>query len=202
MKTKIILHGKIAKQFGKSFEFYNIRSLKNAVSAMNIINPKFKSYLVGESQRGINYQILVDEKIVKNVNNFTDIRPESKIHFVPCIFGADPVSLIVSLVVNLVVAGIQYLLFPQEALNERRIEASIKGESYMFSTPDNIARQGQALPLGYGRLRIGSQIVSSSVINKDLSNNSFDNSDFGYSDNIKNQISEFLNLSLLKNEYM
>ena len=72
----------------------------------------------------------------------------------------------------------------------------------MFSSPDNLARQGQALPLGYGRLRIGSQIVSSSVINKDLSNNDFDNSDFGYSDNIKNQISEFLNLSLLKNEYM
>lgn len=202
MKTKIILHGKLAKQFGKSFEFYNIRSLKNAVSAMNIINPKFKSHLVRESQRGINYQILVDEKIIKNVNNFTDIRPESKIHFVPCILGADPVSLIISLVVNLVVAGIQYLLFPQEALNERRIEASIKGESYMFSSPDNLARQGQALPLGYGRLRIGSQIVSSSVINKDLSNNDFDNSDFGYSDNIKNQISEFLNLSLLKNEYM
>jgi len=72
----------------------------------------------------------------------------------------------------------------------------------MFSTPDNLARQGQALPLGYGRLRIGSQVVSSFILNKDLSNNQFDNSDFGYSDNIKNQISEFLNLSLLKNEYM
>ena len=169
---------------------------------MNTINPEFKSYLVKQSQEGINYQMIVDEKIVQNIDNFTDIKPESEIQFVPCILGADPVTIIVSLVVNLVVAGIQYLLYPKEALNDRRIEASIKGESYMFSTPENLARQGQALPLGYGRLRIGSQIVSSFIINKDLSNNIFDNSDFGYSDNIKNQISEFLNLSLLKNEYM
>ena len=93
-------------------------------------------------------------------------------------------------------------MFPSEAMDDRRIEASIKGESYMFSSPDNLARQGQTLPLGYGRLRIGSQIINSSITTKDLHNNSFDNTDFGYSDNIKNQFSEFLNLSLLKNEYM
>ena len=202
MKTKIILHGKIAKKFGKSFEFYNINNLRSAVSAMNTIDPEFKSYLVKQSQEGIHYQVIVDEKIVQNVNNFTNIKPESEIQFVPCILGADPVTILVTLVVNLIVAGIQYLLYPEEALNERRIEASIKGESYMFSSPDNLARQGQTLPLGYGRLRIGSQVVSSFITNTNLSNNVFDNSDFGYSDNIKNQISEFLNLSLLKNEYM
>ena len=202
MKTQIILHGKLAKKFGKSFEFYNIHNLKNAVSAINTLNPEFKSYLVKQSQKGINYQVIVDGKIVQNVNNFTDIKQESKIQFVPCILGCDPVTIIVTLVVNLIVAGIQYLMFPTDAMDERRIEASIKGESYMFSSPDNLARQGQALPLGYGRLRIGSQIISSHIISKDLSNNTFDNSDFGFSDNIKNQISEFLNLSLLKNEYM
>lgn len=202
MKTKITLHGKLAKKFGKSFEFHNIHNLKNAVSAINSINPEFKSYLIKQSQEGINYQIIIDKEIVQNVNNFTNIKPESNIQFVPCILGADPVTIITALIVNLIIAGINYLMFPSEALDDKRIEASIKGESYMFSSPENLARQGQALPLGYGRLRIGSQIVSSSVTNRDLSNNQFDNSDFGYSDNIKNQISEFLNLSLLRNEYM
>lgn len=202
MKTKIILHGKLAKKFGTSFEFCNIHNLKNVVSAINTVNPEFKSYLVKQSQEGINYEVVVDGKTVQNVNNFTDIKPESKIQFVPCILGSDPVTIIVSLVVNLIMAGIQYLMFPSEALDEKRIEASIKGESYMFSSPDNLARQGQTLPLGYGRLRVGSQIISSHVLSKDLSDNEFDNSDFGFSDNIKNQISEFLNLSLLKNEYM
>lgn len=202
MKTKIILHGKLAKKFGKSFEFYNIHNLKNAVSAMNTINPEFKSYIVKQSQKGINYQIMIDGEILQNVDNFTDIKAESNVHFVPCILGADAVTIIVTLIVNLIVAGIQYLMFPQDALNEKRIEASIKGESYMFSSPENLARQGQTLPLGYGRLRIGSQIITSHMVSRDLSNNDFDNSDFGFSDNIKNQISEFLNLSLLKNEYM
>jgi len=201
MKTKIILHGKLSKRFGKSFEFFNVGSLKNAVSAINSIHPEFKSHLIEQSQRGINYQILVDRNLVQNVKSFKGVKPQSTIEIVPCISGCDPTTIIVTLVFNLIMAGIQYLLFPPEALNERRIEASIKGESYIFSTPDNLARQGQALPLGYGRLRIGSQIVSSYITNKNLSNNVFDNSDFGYTDNIKNQISEFLNLSLLKNDY-
>tara|TARA_B110000483_G_scaffold128420_1_gene154045 strand:+ start:599 stop:1207 length:609 start_codon:yes stop_codon:yes gene_type:complete len=202
MKTKITLHGKLAKKFGESFEFYNIRNLKNTVSAINTINPEFKSYLIKQSQKGINYQIIVDGEMVQNVDNFTDLKPGSNVHFVPCILGADPISFIISLVINLIIAGIQYLMFPSEALDDRRIEASIKGESYMFASPDNLARQGQALPLGYGRLRVGSQIVNSSITTRDLNDNKFDNTEFGYSDNIKNQFSEFLNLSMLKNEYM
>ena len=79
---------------------------------------------------------------------------------------------------------------------------SIKGESYIFSTPDNLVQQGQPLPLGYGRLRVGSQIISSSITNTDLKNANIDNSDFGYTDNLKDQISDFLNLSLLNNNYL
>lgn len=202
MKTKIILYGKISKEFQQKFEFFNIGNLKSAISAINSVCPNFKNHLVKEATRGINYQILVNRKLIQNVKTFNDVGPESTIEIVPCISGADPVTLLVSLVTNLIVTGIQYLLFPQEQLEGRTIEAAIKGQSYIFSTPDNLARQGQPLPLGYGRLRVGSQIVSSYITNKDLEDNIFDNSDFGYTDNIKNQISEFLNLNLLKNNYL
>jgi predicted phage tail protein len=202
MKTKIILYGKISKEFQKKFEFFNIGNLKSAISAIDSVCPSFKNYLVKEARRGINYQILVNRKFVQDVSNFNNVEPESIIEIVPCISGADPVTLIISLVTNLIVAGIQYLLFPREALEGRTIQAAIKGESYIFSSPDNLAKQGQTLPLGYGRLRVGSQIVSSYITNKDLKDNAFDNSDFGYTDNIKNQISEFLNLNLLNNNYL
>lgn len=202
MKTKIILYGKISKEFKEEFEFFNIGNLKSAISAINSVYPNFKNHLMKEAAKGINYQILVDRRLVQNVKSFDDIKTESTIEITPCINGADPATLLLSLVTNLIMTGIEYLLFPKEALQERAIEASVKGESFIFSTPDNLARQGQPVPLGYGRLRVGSQIVSSHITNKNLGDDTFDNSDFGSADNIKNQISEFLNLNLLNNNYL
>lgn len=200
MKTKIILHGRLSKKFQKEFEFSNVKNLKTVVSAINSVHPDFKSSLLQDARQGINYQILIDRKIAKNVKNENELKNNSTIEIVPCLLGADPATIITTLIVNLLVAGITYLMTPDAT--PRRIEASIKGESYIFATPDNLVKQGQALPLGYGRLRVGSQIISSSITNTDLKDINIDNSDFGYTDNLKDQISDFLNLSLLNNNYL
>ena len=200
MKTKVILHGKISRKFQKEFEFFNVKNLKTVISAIDSIHPNFKNSLLQDARQGINYQILIDRKITKNLKAVKEIKDNSTIEIVPCLLGADPNTILVSLIVNLVVAGITYLMTPDA--QPRRIEASIKGESYIFSTPDNLVQQGQALPLGYGRLRVGSQIISSSITNTDLKNANIDNLGFGYTDNLKDQISDFLNLSLLNNNYL
>jgi len=200
MKTKIILHGRLSKKFQKEFEFSNVKNLKTVVSAINSIHPNFKNSLLQDARQGINYQILIDRKITENVRAVKEIKNNSTIEIVPCLLGADPVQIIVGFIVNVVVAGITYLMTPDA--QPRRIEASIKGESYIFSTPDNLVQQGQALPLGYGRLRVGSQIISSSITNRDSKDANIDNTNFGYTDDLKDQISDFLNLSLLNNNYL
>lgn len=45
--------------------------------------------------------------------------------------------------------------------------------SYLFARPLNNTIQGASVPLGYGRLRVGSHIISSSIMNSRL--NAFDN---------------------------
>ena len=36
-------------------------------------------------------------------------------------------------------------------------------ESYIFSSSVNLAQQGSFLPIGYGRLKIGSSVIQSSI---------------------------------------
>ena len=65
-------------------------------------------------------------------------------------------------------AGIAFLLTPKPDLGlpaEQDIsaEAAAQKESYVFSGNINLARQGTPLPLGYGRLKVGSSVVQASV---------------------------------------
>jgi predicted phage tail protein len=77
-----------------------------------------------------------------------------------------------SLAVGLIVAGIAYLLtpIPETEPDEASIEASIKNSSFVFQTPQNVSAQGKAVPVGYGRLRVGSLVVGQNITNYDLSN--------------------------------
>ena len=39
--------------------------------------------------------------------------------------------------------------------------------SYVFSSPENVSQQGQVVPVGYGRAKVGSTIISVSSTNVD-----------------------------------
>ena len=63
-----------------------------------------------------------------------------------------------------------YLLTPvPETEPSAEIEAGIKNSSFVFGNPQNIASQGQAIPIVYGKLRVGSQVVGTTISNYNLS---------------------------------
>lgn len=192
MKTKIKLHGRLAKIFGNSFEFFNIKKPIDAVNAINTIHKNFKETIIADCKEGQNYELLVNKK---NVNALS-LQHEQKIEeieIVPCIIGHGPFAAIavgaasiaagmgafgalgaaasaffVTLGVGLVMAGITYLMTPIPENEPREIEASVKTESFLFQSQNNVASQGAPVRLGYGRLRVGSQVISSSVRNRDI----------------------------------
>lgn len=45
--------------------------------------------------------------------------------------------------------------------------------SYVFMGPENVSSQGDAVPIAYGRLLVGSKIISVSMSSTDLSNDNF-----------------------------
>ncbi|WP_431854315.1 hypothetical protein [Azospirillum sp.] len=63
--------------------------------------------------------------------------------------------------VMMALAGVSQMLSPQP--KARSLEAVDKRQSYLFSGPVNLTEQGGAVPLIYGRCRVGSTVVSASI---------------------------------------
>lgn len=75
--------------------------------------------------------------------------------------GAGGVPLITA-GIGLIAGGVMYLLSSPPKIDDFR---EVKGggrTSYLFSGPQNTTREGGPVPVGYGRMIVGSQVVSAS----------------------------------------
>jgi len=64
--------------------------------------------------------------------------------------------------IGLIVGGVMYLLSSPPKIDDFR---EVKGggrTSYLFSGPQNTTREGGPVPVGYGRMIVGSQVISAS----------------------------------------
>lgn len=80
--------------------------------------------------------------------------------FVP---GAQPFAPVLIIAgIGLLVAGVINLLSQPPDTDDLR-EIGGKGTtSYMFSGPQNVTREGNPVPVGYGRMLVGSQVIAAS----------------------------------------
>ena len=194
MKTKIKLYGKLKKIYGESFEFANIKTPMDVVKAMNTLFPGFRDYVVSEAKAGGHYEIIVDGES-KNALELNQKSPKiQEVQITPCLIGNGVVAItiaigvvaigvgiaigattalgafFIALGVGLIIAGIMYLLtpIPENEPQEQNIKASIKNSSFLFQNPKNVSTQGRAIPIIYGRLKVGSYVVGTSVVNYPL----------------------------------
>jgi predicted phage tail protein len=70
----------------------------------------------------------------------------------------------------MLIQGVMSLLFPVEMpkMADQKVETKIDQSSYIFSNLENNVVQGFPIPLVYGELRIGSNIISTNVVAQDL----------------------------------
>ena len=129
---------------------------------------------------------------------FLNAKPPEEIHIVPAILGAGPVGLIVggiglgafsttvgtitlasgtkialgeilmNIAISFIIQGISAILFPPPEPAVQQMESQIDTSSYIFSSLKNTATQGFPIPLVYGELRVGSNIVSTNVVSEDM----------------------------------
>ena len=189
MKTKIILHGKLSKLYGKEFTFSNIRKPMDVLDALQTRIPGIKKYIVKESKQGTHYELLVNNE-AQNMSDFATMKKIETVDIVPCIYGQLELIIlgllglgyaatlsgfaaifVAVLSIGLIIAGIVYLLttIPEEEPNQN-ITAQIKNSSFLFQTPQNVTSQGSPVPITYGRLRVGSYVVGTTLSSFDLSN--------------------------------
>lgn len=119
------------------------------VTSLGIIN-EYVDYFI----------IYVDDKIVSpEYLNSPILEKNSKVLIVPLIMGAAE-QIIIGLVLLAISTGIQMLI---TKLLSPKSPVDIKTVSRLFSNYENVTFRNVPIPIGYGRLRIGSIVVGNSI---------------------------------------
>jgi predicted phage tail protein len=77
-------------------------------------------------------------------------------------FGASLAAAAGTLGIGLVLSGVSEMLSPQPSLDST-LDESVQLESFTFSNVVNTSRQGMPVPIAYGRLFVGSAVLSSGL---------------------------------------
>lgn len=195
MRT-VILHGELGKRFGRLHNF-DIRNVSGAVRALCANFPDFRSYMLAPENNAIGYKVLVGEEELETLDAIHDPVGRSQIKIVPVITGGGAVTRIFigaaliaasvyftgglgigaglslagvssSIGIALTLGGISQLLAGSPESNGPSERPEDK-PSYLFDGAVNTTSQGHPVPIGYGRLIVGSQVISAGLQIEDIS---------------------------------
>jgi predicted phage tail protein len=192
--TNIIIHGELANIFGANHTF-KLERLIDVVKALNANNPGFREHILSLFHKGVSYNMVNLKKPNQKWDSIEEYAKEEapdEIHLVPEIAGAGAIAaavavyavsavattlgfaavggFLVNLAIGLLIQGVMTLLFPVELpkTSAQTTETKIDTSSYIFTNLQNNAIQGFPVPLVYGELRIGSNIIATNVVSEDL----------------------------------
>lgn len=174
MLRTVKLYGHLREKFGHVFHF-DVRSPAEALAALKATVPGFSRHLTQYSEPG--YHVFSGKR---NLGESDLHQPDNGvIKIVPAIAGAGGVFKIIlgvillivsyfcggcttSLGISLIVSGIAEIVFapPKPKAPGQREQNQ---PSYSFDGPVNTSQQGNPVPIGYGRLIVGGQVISAGL---------------------------------------
>jgi len=180
MRT-VYLHGKLGKRFGKKWRL-DVSSAQEAVSAIDANQEGFIDYILTHSLRGDDYYFLKKspdkikskEDLKENVltTDFHNVQlKQSEIHLVPKTYGGFVSTVMIGIFGKGLVASIATSMVwgavTQVAMNalfkppkSPTPSAPVSTKSFLLQGATNRTAQGIPVPVGYGRVKIGSTNVS------------------------------------------
>ncbi|WP_283149723.1 tail assembly protein [Silvimonas soli] len=188
----IRLYGALGAKFGRVHEFV-VSNTAGAVRAMCAMLPGFERELMTARDRGVVYAIFHGKRNVA-VENLHDPLGADEIRIAPVLTGnkrggilqviVGAVLVIVGAVLTyfgfgaigipmmkmgamLALGGVIQMLSPQPAGLGTSDRPDNKA-SYNFNGPVNTSAQGNPVPLGYGRMIIGSAVISAGIFSEDM----------------------------------
>lgn len=176
LKT-VLLYGELGDKFGKEFHLA-VSSPSEAIRLLSANFKEFTSFFVGEKLEK-KYHVYVGEQTIDEKEVRYPFSKKEVLKIVPVIAGAQTGGLkvlvgavlitagaltgiqpLVQVGAALIIGGVTQLLFAPPSTENREGEST---PSYMFDGPINTIRQGNPVPVGYGRLRVGSQVIGASL---------------------------------------
>ena len=170
--TTIRLHGILAQKYGEVFKM-DISKPRDVIRAIDANRDGFRKTVMDLQKEGFSYEILVNKKRL-NKESFLNSKKAQEIDLVPFIVGAGT-ELLVALIFSLVSAVIQFALMDPGTIDGGQSTVGGDNKSMMFSSSQiNLTAQGSPLPIGYGRLKVGSSVIQASLKSLPQTTNSVD----------------------------
>lgn len=184
---KLLLYGDLARRFGR-VHHSDADSPDKAIKSLFANFPAAKQYFVDKAHHP--FRVFVgDSGVSVGLQDVYANSPGATVRIVPAILGAKSAGIgqiifgailvVIGAVISyigmpglgipmmkagamLMLGGVSQLLFAV-APPDQPSEKDANKPSYMFSGPVNTIAQGQKVPVGYGRLRVGSAVINAGM---------------------------------------
>jgi predicted phage tail protein len=187
----IILLGELGRQFGRRHKMV-VSSAAEAVRALSANFPTFERELVSSGERGVGYKVLVGRDEL-NLERLHEPSGQQRITIAPVISGAGGNGLgqiilgaaliavawwnpmgwaaagsflsqatLYSVGTSMILGGVAQMIAPTPKSTDPSERPENK-PSYAFNGAVNTTAQGQPVPVGYGRLIVGSAVISAGI---------------------------------------
>ena len=193
MKTVRLL-GELGKKFGRVIKL-DVKTPAEAVRALCVNFPEFQKFVATSDERNVGYRVIVGKEDRK-VDELHDPVGKSDIKIVPVLMGAGGDGGIFSIIVGgvLIAAGmVGNYFFPGNPVSPYLINAGVamvaggvvqlltpipdtpqpeegseNRASFLFNGSVNTSAQGYPVPVGYGRMIVGSAVISAGIDTDDI----------------------------------
>ena len=170
--TTIRLHGILAKEYTDVFSM-KIGNPSSVFAAIDCNRKGFTKRVIELQKQGFVYDVIVNKTRSTDGYKMDGMKDPETIDLVPVIVGSGAVGLFLfggtsilgSAVASLALAGISYALSPKPDTQDQRVSATAEASksSFVFGGVVNTASQGTPVPIGYGRLKIGSKVIQATI---------------------------------------
>ena len=171
--TEIKIHGILAKDFGGTF-LMKLENTKDVFDAIDANRSGFKKRIFELESSGFHYQIIVDRDLDITAKEMLLQKAPKTIELVPVLRG-DGAAAAWALVSFVVSTALQIALAPDPP-EPPEISQTVSAleKSFTFSSSLNRAAQGTPVPVGYGQLIIGSEVIQTTIKSYPQSQRSYD----------------------------
>jgi predicted phage tail protein len=159
--VNVRLEGVLSKDF-KSFWELRVLSVFEIFEAIAANNPDFVEHLINLNSFFTHFAVIVDGKIIPYYHIKSKIlKKNSKVRIVPILQGAWTTIIIGVLLIVLSIV-LMSILSPKSPKD-------IKTNSFALGSIQNVEKRNVPIPIGYGRLRVGSLVISNLISSKNIS---------------------------------
>jgi predicted phage tail protein len=166
---KVILHGELGDKFQEELNLA-VNSPAETMRALQANYPEIHSFLINSALDGKEYAFRSSEGIILE-EEFEINNSSKEFHIVPMIEGSGFMagtlgSIGIAWGTSYLSSWIMKRLFPNKNKDDDRTR--IESNSYLYNGAENVEKQGVPIPIGYGRLRVGSKVISNALLNLDF----------------------------------